>query len=243
MRTLSALVIGVAGLAVVASGSAAVILPTPLQAQALSAASSERIERALENRLACLGCHRIGDEGGVIGPTLNGLGSRVDVDHVEAMIRDPQGTLPGTLMPRQRMPDREVRRLAAYLMSRTSPGSDASVQPRAPTTIPSGQETNGAALYERHCAACHGDSGNGDGWNAPALPVAPTAHSDAALMSERPDDTLYDGIAGGAWVLDGSPRMPAFAELLTPDQIRALVAHIRTLCACEGPDWSRGGSR
>lgn len=243
MRTLSALVIGVAGLAVVTSGSTAARPPVAPQAEASAPAANERIERALQNRLACLGCHRIGDDGGAIGPTLNGLSARVDISHVEAMIRDPAGTVPGTLMPRQRMLDRDVRRLAEYLMSRTAPGSDAPVQPEAPAPIPSGRETDGEALYARHCASCHGAAGGGDGWNAPALPVPPTAHSDADLMSTRPDDTLYDGIAGGAWVLDGSPRMPAFADLLTPEQIRALVAHIRTLCACEGPEWSRGGVR
>ena len=60
-------------------------------------------------------------------------------------------------------------------------------------------------------------------------------------MSERPDDTLYDGIAGGGYILDKSPLMPAFSQLLSREQIRALVGHIRTLCACEQPAWARSG--
>jgi hypothetical protein len=36
-----------------------------------------------------------------------------------------------------------------------------------------------------------------------------------------------------------SPRMPAFGATLTSAEIRALVRHIRTLCRCEGPSWSR----
>lgn len=104
-----------------------------------------------------------------------------------------------------------------------------------------GDEEAGAALYARHCVACHGQTGQGDGWNAPNLPVTPTAHGDDELMGLRADDTLYDAIAGGGYVLDRSPLMPAFGQMLTPPQIRALVAHIRTLCACEEPAWARGG--
>ena len=157
------------------------------------------------------------------------------------MIRDPAGTLPGTLMPRQRMPEREVLRLADYLSSRTATGSEAPVPPRPAVALAPGEENDGPALYRRHCAACHGETGDGDGWNAPTLPVSPTAHSDAGLMSQRSDDTLFDAIAAGAWVLDGSPRMPPFRDLLSSRQIRALVAHIRALCDCRGPDWSEGG--
>ncbi len=61
-------------------------------------------------------------------------------------------------------------------------------------------------------------------------------------MATRPDDTLFDGIAVGGYILDKSHRMPGFGELLTSGQIRGLVRHLRTLCRCEGPAWSRDGS-
>jgi mono/diheme cytochrome c family protein len=69
-----------------------------------------------------------------------------------------------------------------------------------------------------------------------------TAHADAAAMSLRPDDTLYDGIASGGWVLDRSHRMPAFGQALDRDRIRSLVAYIRDLCDCQGPAWAEGGA-
>lgn len=70
--------------------------------------------------------------------------------------------------------------------------------------------------------------------------MAPTAHADAALMSLRTDDSLYDAIFAGAYVLDGSTRMPPYGDALSPDQIRAVVRHIRTLCSCTQPDWAGG---
>jgi len=201
---------------------------------------TKRTERLLRDRLACLGCHQVGGEGGQIGPSLDGLADRAEPAYVLGMIQDPGRTLPGTLMPRQPMPNREARRLASYLLSRSAGAAPQSAVPaQAPPPIGPRERVDGAALYARYCAACHGEGGRGDGWNAPNLPVPPTAHADATLMSKRPDDTLYDGIAAGAFVLDGSPRMPAFGELLEPAQIRALVTYIRTLCDCQGPEWSR----
>jgi mono/diheme cytochrome c family protein len=223
--------------------AACLALPGPSAAQegggGVTAFQAGRVERALENRLACRGCHRIAGRGGLIGPVLDGMADRAEPEYVASMIRNPATTVPGTLMPRQPMPEREVRRLAAYLMS--LPPVQATGTAQAAVALPPGAELDGAALYARHCAACHGDGGRGDGWNVPNLGVVPAVHADPEAMGARPDDTLYDGIAAGGFVLDRSPLMPAFGELLTPEQIRALVAHIRTLCACEQPAWAGAG--
>ena len=208
----------------------------------LSAHQTQRMERFLENRMACRGCHQIDGRGGMIGPILDGIRDRAEYGHVYSMITDPAATVQGTIMPHQRMPEREARRLAAYIMSLpANPNPTIPAQPQAAPALPEGGELDGGALYARHCAACHGDQGRGDGWNVPNIGVTPTVHADAAAMSERPDDTLYDGIAAGGFVLDKSPLMPAFSGLLSREQIRALVAHIRTLCSCEQPAWARSG--
>ena len=65
--------------------------------------------------------------------------------------------------------------------------------------------------------------------------VEPNRSIDAA-------QTLFDAIYAGGFVLDKSPRMPAFGDLLEPAQIRALVTHIRTLCQCAQPPWAGGSS-
>lgn len=223
-----------AGAVAVGASAQEVSPPTPFEAL--------RVERMLENRVACLGCHVIAGRGGLIGPSLDGLADRVDAAYVRRVITDPAAALPGTRMPLQRMPERDVERLAAYLTTRP-PGPPApapAVTPEAPPTLDPSRAEDGSALYARHCVACHGPEGRGDGWNASLLPVRPTAHADAALMSARTDDALFDAIYGGAYVLDGSPRMPPFGALLSAKQIRALVSHIRTLCACTQPAWAGG---
>ena len=102
---------------------------------------------------------------------------------------------------------------------------------------------NGATLYAKWCASCHGATGQGDGPDARRLPVAAARHADATRMSKRPDDSLYDVIAVGGLPYGRSARMPAFGGTLSAAEIRELVAHIRTLCRCQGPDWSRRGER
>jgi mono/diheme cytochrome c family protein len=228
--------------------AALILLGTPTVSSAqgpgepLSVHQAGRVERFLENRIACRGCHQIDGRGGMIGPILDGIRDRADFDYVLSMIRDPAATVPGTLMPHQRMPEREARRLAAYVMGLpANPSPNVAAQPQAPSALQPGTERDGASLYARHCAACHGNSGAGDGWNVPNLGVTPTVHSDPTAMSKRPDDTLYDGIAAGGYVLDKSPLMPAFGDLLEPEQIQALVAHIRTLCGCAQPAWAGAG--
>ncbi|MEJ2541904.1 MAG: cytochrome c, partial [Gemmatimonadota bacterium] len=99
-------------------------------------------------------------------------------------------------------------------------------------------DDSAAGLYRRRCAACHGAGGDGRGFNQPWLPVTPTVHADPTAMALRPDDTLYDGIASGGWVLDRSHRMPAFGGALDRDRIRRLVGYIRELCECRGPSWA-----
>ncbi len=208
---------------------------------------TDKTERLLEGRLACLGCHRIAGRGGRIGPSLEGLSERVQPEFVLEAILDPARAMPGSPMPHQPLGVREAALLTRYLIGQSGARQPEPVTSLADASHPAWAAPLGTAaaagptLYAEHCVACHGAQGRGDGWNAPNLPVPPTAHSDPQLMSRRPDDALFDAIAGGAWVLGGSPRMPPFGALLSAADIRSLVATIRDLCGCAGPAWSTDG--
>lgn len=207
----------------------------------------QRTERLVKGRLACLGCHVLDGEGGRIGPSLDGIAHRLQPAFVLAIVSDPEGTVPGSGMPRQHLEARDARRVASFLLQLEGTETGREYGSIADSTHPSNlvamaeAAAGGEALYLRHCAACHGVNGRSDGFNATNLPVLPSVHSSAELMVRRPDDTLFDGIHAGAFVLDGSPRMPPFGEMFSADQIRSLVDHIRVLCNCQGPDWSRDG--
>ncbi len=77
--------------------------------------------------------------------------------------------------------------------------------------------TVGELLWQRNCARCHGT--DGEGGREAKLSFANTEWQDGIS-----DATIARTIAGGK-----PPTMPAFAELLTPEQIAELVNHVRTL--------------
>lgn len=192
--------------------------------------------RLLREQLPCLGCHALGAEGGRLAPDLATVAQRRSADYIAAMVDDPQGRRPGSAMPRPRLPAATRDLVVRFLQGGARPtGGDA-----APAFPPGPGATTGAQLYARWCAGCHGSAGKGDGPNAAHLPVKPSDHTSADLMARRSDDALHDTIAGGGLIMNRSPRMPAFGGTLSDAELRALVAHLRTLCGCQGPRWSRG---
>jgi cytochrome c oxidase cbb3-type subunit III len=189
----------------------------------------------LRQQTPCLGCHELNGDGGRLAPSLTDVGTRRSAAYIRAMIDDPQRVVPGAAMPKPRLDSATKALIVGYLIQRAQSG------PAPQTVIDNSQLTtpNAKLLYVKWCSGCHGPTGAGDGPNAKYLPVPPAAHRDAIAMGKRPDDSLYDAIAGGGAIMGRSPRMPAFGGSLTPAEIRSLVAYIRTLCACQAPAWSR----
>ncbi len=210
------------------------------QPQTLSVFSKNKTRQLLNDKLACLGCHQLGEHGGRIGPSFNQLGARLQSDFVYRMIVDPQHNVPETIMPKIAMPQKTLELLANFLMQHESAAATPtylSLIDYAPASFHDQDSTR--TLYLKHCAVCHGREGEGKGYNAAFLPKAPIAHNDSAYMSSRPDDTLYDGIHAGGYILNKSHMMPAWGETLSHEQIQSLVRHLRKLCRCEGPSWAR----
>lgn len=77
----------------------------------------------------CGGCHTIRalpGANGVVGPPLDGVARRVYIagmlrntpDNLEHWIRDPQGVVPGNVMPDMGIDQADARDIAAYLYTR-----------------------------------------------------------------------------------------------------------------------------
>ena len=87
-----------------------------------------------------------------------------------------------------------------------------------------GSDSTGAAAgritYEQNCAKCHGDAATGEG----VLPDTPV-HGPEGHTWHHADRLLVD------WILDGVPLatvMPTWRGRLTEDEVRAVVAYIKT---------------
>ena len=79
-----------------------------------------------------------------------------------------------------------------------------------------------AELYAKNSAACHGDAGDGKGFDAASAPVAPPSFADAQRMATRRSDVLYAKIRRGGM----GTGIANFGTLFTPDETWALVAYL-----------------
>lgn len=92
-----------------------------------------------------------------------------------------------------------------------------------------GDASKGQVSFGMYCTACHGSAGKGDGPGAGALNPKPRNLSDGAYMAKLNDQYLFDVIAKGGTAFGKSPAMPPWNPTLKDEDIRNVVAYIRTL--------------
>ncbi len=107
----------------------------------------------------------------------------------------------------------------------SSEGSSAS-QTQSATQAPAASapvELDGAKIYAEKCALCHGPNGKGDGPGGAALNPKPRDHTDGKYMNTRTDEQLLEVIH------NGKGNMPAWKGILTEEQMKAVLKHVRSL--------------
>ncbi len=84
--------------------------------------------------------------------------------------------------------------------------------------VPALAAEDGKALYESKCAMCHGKDGV-------AKPIAKGAgnFNDAKWQAAKPEAEIVKTVT------DGKAKMPSYKDKLTPEQIQAIAAYIKTL--------------
>jgi cytochrome c553 len=121
----------------------------------------------------------------------------------------------------QYLSDADADAIARYLQANMRPTSASSVQ----TEATAGLTQQGHALYERHCAECHGKSGEGRAGAYPALA------GNRAVTMARTDNLVQAVLQGGfAVATAGNPRpfgMPPFQLQLNDAQTAAVLTYIR----------------
>lgn len=107
----------------------------------------------------------------------------------------------------------------------------------------------GEAIYQQYCAACHGAKGEGKpGWEErdalgelPPPPHDPTGHT-----WKHSDAMLYRMIRDG-WrdPFNKTKRltMPAYKDVLSPTEIKAVVTYLKTLWTPEQREYQREESK
>lgn len=80
--------------------------------------------------------------------------------------------------------------------------------------------SDGAAIFKAKCVMCHGADGAGQTPMGKNLKLRSLG---SAEVQKQTDAELVK------WISDGKGKMPAYKEKLTPADINAVVAFIRTL--------------
>lgn len=81
------------------------------------------------------------------------------------------------------------------------------------------------ALWEKNCASCHGKDGKGD--TKMGKKTGAKDYTDPAVQAAMKEDQAFKSVKEGLKE-NGEQKMKPFAEKLTDDQIKTLIAHIRT---------------
>jgi ubiquinol-cytochrome c reductase cytochrome b subunit len=103
----------------------------------------------------CGDCHRIGPDGGGVGPDLTRISIRKDAAWMIAHFKHPSALRPGSAMPPIQLSDAQLNSLAAFLL-RLNPENASALQD-APDFA-----AKGAAVYQAaHCDMCHMVNGAG----------------------------------------------------------------------------------
>ena len=89
-------------------------------------------------------------------------------------------------------------------------------------------ERQGKQLFEQYCVVCHGQSGEGDGFNAYNLNPKPHSLSDSTYMKALSIETLTETISFGGKGVNKSVLMPAYQNTLSKTQILNVVVYIET---------------
>lgn len=93
--------------------------------------------------------------------------------------------------------------------------------------LPANEATlaGGKKLFAGKCQRCHGPAGKGDGPDADAKYAADMDLTVAARAARNADGTVFYKIWNGRQ----TPKMPAFSEEMTKEQVWAVVAYVQTL--------------
>ncbi|MEE9165252.1 MAG: c-type cytochrome [Nitrospinota bacterium] len=76
-----------------------------------------RIGKSLYKKLGCSACHKIGDQGGEVGPELTHASARLTSAWLYRFLKSPQGMLEDVIMPNYGLSDDKALRLTYYLLS------------------------------------------------------------------------------------------------------------------------------
>lgn len=99
------------------------------------------------------------------------------------------------------------------------------VDEKNPVTITPQLLVAARALFQKNCKRCHGPNGIGDGPDADPDHMADMDLTNPKRAARNPDGVVFHKVWNGR----KEPKMPAFRDELTREQVWAIVAYVQSL--------------
>jgi len=114
--------------------------------------------------------------------------------------------------------------------AQTRPGTGFNLPPDAadtknPLTVDDKVLAAGKQVFSDKCQKCHGEKGLGDGPDADPDHAEEMNLTNPKRADRNPDGVVFYKVSNGR----RSPKMPAFKEELSKDQIWSVVSYVQTL--------------
>jgi cytochrome c oxidase cbb3-type subunit 3 len=110
-----------------------------------------------------------------------------------------------------------------------------------PTNAVAESQLRGRIVYSHYCAICHGEEGQGNGFNSTNLAVLPRDFSNPRFWREPTDERLLLAVSKGGTAVGKSVLMPAWGRTLTDRQMNDVVTFLRTLASSREPKENGSG--
>jgi ubiquinol-cytochrome c reductase cytochrome b subunit len=196
--------LGIGGLAVVVLAALEVTGAMSAPSQQIAELSPLAIEgQRVYREVNCSYCHAINGVGGAIGPDLSNIASQLNREQITNYLRNPDSMVPNTLHPKLQFTQDELDALTAYLLTLGAPAN---------------YTTEAPILFQKNCASCHTINGQG-GTEGPDL---------STVGSRRSINFLEPFISDPRSVVPDA-SMPAFHNVLTPEQIKDIASYLSSL--------------
>ncbi|MBI4063594.1 MAG: c-type cytochrome [Elusimicrobia bacterium] len=199
------------------------------------AKTPQQLGKAYFRGYGCNNCHRIGSEGGKIGPDLTFVGFRKSRQWLDQWLKNPHNWKNNTLMPNFNLPDHSRNALVEYLLTLKGEGFDQTGRPWNDPSLQGDLVKKGEVLFERAgCVACHAQKGRGGypnnnvaGGQIPSLTLAADGFSKEELKQRIREGRKSDKAdpKGPAPMIE----MPQWGKVFGDDELDAAVEYVYSL--------------
>lgn len=180
----------------------------------------------------CSLCHTAGGEGGCLAPPFDGIGARRSQDFLISRISDSKGAVAEftrqygeyELMPHLRIPDKQARAIAAFLMTIPEPEGGFKIVGHGLAGQKKKEMPGRSLVARKGCLACHSLGGIGGSF-APALD---------GVGQRRTRESIDNHILGAELIVGGEGEYGNRGAVMPPsglsrEEIDAIADYLMTL--------------